>query len=184
MNILDVTAVLIKSFSGKLYWKRITKKLDYKEANGEIAVILFPHAEEETNYYFLLYLDDFLQQRNFTRAVIVTKDDMMRRSYPYFSSNVQRCIYVSEKNINRLLMFFSHFDFDGRFFVASLTQPYGREQCLRLLGINQVTKEQLVKTGVYHLANVPDRVAPRVKKKRQVDPAILAYVTRGGDKHE
>ena len=81
----------------------------------------------------MLYLDDFLKQRNFTRAVIITRDDMVMKCYSYFTQNIQRCIFASKKNISRLLMFFSHFHFDGRFFVASLTQPYGREQCLQLL---------------------------------------------------
>lgn len=184
MNILDVTAELMKSFAGKLYWKRITRKLDYKESNGDIAVVLFPHTNEETNYYFLLYLDDFLKQRNFTRAVIITRDDMVKKSYSFFSHNVQQCITARDKKISRLLMFYSLFHFDGRFFVASLTQPYGREQCLQLLGINEVTKEQLVKSGVYQLGNLPNRAAPKIKRKKQVDPAVLAYVTGGRDSHE
>lgn len=138
---------LFAAYRGWWYWRGIVKR---KGVDNRTAVVLLPSCDKEINFLALLYLDDMLKKRNYTKAVILTHDTRVQKSAMLFSTNILEVVTFERKKAEDLMQFYCLYEFDRRFIVASLDEPNGRNAD-KLIGKRGTTKEELLVIGVYRL---------------------------------
>ncbi len=136
---------LFKTYQGWMEWVKIKRKLTPKTA-----VIFLPQDHTKDNYYALLYLDKFLEKHQYENAWILTSDPVVVKVSGLFSENISKVVYISEKAKSNILQFACLYHFAPRFYIASLTVPYGRHAD-RLIGINQISYAEIFSVGVYQM---------------------------------
>lgn len=136
---------LLKTYQGWLKWRKIKRKL-----TPQTAAILLPQNNTRDNYFALLYIDKFLEKHHFEKAVILTSDSVVVKVSDLFSKNISETLLISEKANKNILQFACLYRFDTRFFIASLTLPYGRHAD-RLIGVNKISYAEIFSIGVYQL---------------------------------
>ena len=125
-------------------------KLNRKKGVHNAMIILLPSCDREINYLSLLYLDQMLDNRKRKNAVILTRDPVVVKCAPLFSTRVLYVIPFSDEKVNNLLHYYSLFEFDKRLIVASIDKPYGRNGNV-LIGKRGTTKEEVFVIGVYQI---------------------------------
>lgn len=138
---------LVSAYRGWWQWHKIIKR---KGVQSNTAVILLPSCERETNLLALLYLDAMLESRNQLNAVILTHDTAVIAGARLFSDKILHIIPFNRKKAEDLMQFYSLYEFDKRFIVASLDEPNGRNGS-SLIGKRGTTKEEIFVVGVYRL---------------------------------
>ena len=136
---------LFKTYQGWIAWRKIKRKL-----TPQTAVIFLPQNNTKDNYYALLYLDKFLEKHLYEKAFILTNDKAVVKASDLFSENISKVVYISEKTTSNILQFACLYRFDTRFYIASLTIPFGRHAD-RLIGVNQISYAEIFSIGVYQL---------------------------------
>ena len=142
-------------YYGWWQWRRICKI----EGMGRTAVILVTGEDREVSFFALTHLDQLLEKRAFDDAVIISADQVVLKSAPYFSNKLRAVHKLSPKQVDSLLQLACLYQFDDRFICASIEQPTGRNGG-RLVGKKGITKEEVFSVGVYGLypfepANIP-----------------------------
>ena len=79
---------------GKKIWESLEEK--YKAD----LYILFPHINEEYNYYALLHLEQFIQTKKAEKVVLLIVDDVIAKAVPLFTNKplVIHKMQMEEKN--------------------------------------------------------------------------------------
>ena len=122
-----------------------------KDDIAHSAVILMPKANDDTsNYLALRYLDQMLDGRGYTKALLLTNSNVVIKTANMFSKRIIDTVKYSRKKAERLMQFYSLYAFDKRFYVASLDEPFGRN-AFRMIGQKGITAEELFVVGVYKL---------------------------------
>ena len=67
-----------------------------------------------------------------------------------FSQKILKTVYLSRKKAEWLMQYYCLYEFDRRFVIASITEPYGRNGD-RLIGKRNTTKEDVFVIGIYRL---------------------------------
>lgn len=137
---------LFSAYQGWWQWHKIIKGKGVENT----AVVLLPSCDREINHLALLYLDQMLESRRYTNAVILTHDPAVVKSAVLFSKNILRVTSFSRKNAEHLMQFYCLYEFDKRFIVASLDEPYGRKGSA-LIGKKGTTAEEIFVIGVYRV---------------------------------
>lgn len=137
---------LIAAYRGWWCWHRVICAKDVDNT----AIILFPSNDMEINYLGLLYLDQMLDLRKFDNAIILTDNEIIKKSSNLFSNRILNVLDVSRRNIDDLIQFYCLYEFDKRFIVASIDDPHGRNGS-RMLGKKGITKEEIFVIGIYKL---------------------------------
>lgn len=71
-------------YYGWWQWRRICKI----EGMGRTAVILVTGEDREVSFFALTHLDQLLEKRAFDDAVIISADQVVLKSAPYFSNQI------------------------------------------------------------------------------------------------
>ena len=162
---------LLQAYKGWYHWHRLTRKYSLDNA----AVILMPSLNKGYNYYALLYLNQMLSQRNFSKALILTFDPAVIRAARLFSEKICGIENFSRKKAEDLMQYYCLYEFDSRFIVASLEEPEGRD-VRGIIGKNGTTVEELMAIGVYG-------IYPFTKEKDAVykgmDKRIKRFIEEG-----
>ncbi len=137
---------LINTYRGWWAWHCVVRKYHI----GATAVILMPGTNRQYNRSALLFLDQMLKQRKYENAVILTVDRAAAASAKLFSENICAVECISRRKAEQFMQFYSLYEFDPRFIVASLDEPYGRN-AWRLAGVRGTTVDELMALGVYRL---------------------------------
>ena len=163
---------LMESFRGWYYWHNLVKKYDMKGENANTAVVLLPRHDDENCYYALLYLDRMLSLRRFNAAILLTVTPIITEIAQIFSEKLLAVEILDNGDADALLQYYELMVFDPRFIAASLDEPNGRNG-RALIGISDITAEEMVAIGVY-------RIVPYVQKKRPVyqgeNPEIIKFM--------
>ncbi len=138
---------LISAYKGWWQWHKVIKG---KDVEDNTAVILMPSHDIEINHLALLYLDAMLKSRKYKNAVILTDDPAVIKSASLFSKNILRVMEFSRKRAEHLMQFYSLYEFDKRFIVASLDEPNGRNGS-SIIGKRGTTVEEIFVIGVYRV---------------------------------
>ncbi|MDR1531597.1 MAG: hypothetical protein LBS62_05335 [Clostridiales bacterium] len=160
---------LVKAYHGWWYWRTTLKKYKklYKNKNdiNRTAVVLMPEVNDRDNYFALRYLEQMLKQHKFIKAIILTDSEMVEKSASLFSKNIHAIVRCPRKNAEELMQFYCLYNFDKRFFCASLDEPYGRNGS-RIVGTRGITAEEIFVIGVYRVYPYTRLSAPDYKKPK------------------
>ena len=138
----------VSTCRGWLSWRWLIHKYR-KDDIAYSAIILMPNANDHTsNYLALRYLDQMLDSRGFSKALILTSSNEVVETAGMFSKKIISVVKYSRKKAERLMLFYSLYAFDKRFILASLDEPFGRNAS-RMIGQKGITAEELFVIGVY-----------------------------------
>ncbi len=135
--------------------------LHLTKAKPDDSIILFPGTDHECNFQGMRYLDTYMQRINTKRAIILTVDSFVKNSIGNYSDNISSIIEISQEQAQGFIALYQLRIFDDRFIVVSLNQPFCRN-AEGMIGIKDITVEQLVAIGVYSI--IPFRPLPANKK--------------------
>jgi len=157
----------IKAFMGRIIWSRLERK--YHADN----YILMPCKNEEYNYYALLYLDKFIQSKKSKKTVILTFDEGVIKTCGLFSQNKTiRVVRFSRIKAERIIKYYALYEFSTKLTIISLQEPY--DTCgENLIGINGVTKEDLLCYDIYRFSEKPKVERPICNTKDEVIKRFL-----------
>ena len=125
------------------------------DPNDYPLVVVFPHDDEECNYYGLLFLDELLVRNLQKSALILTDCDLVEKTAELFTKKIKAVVKLTPDEIDSLTSLYCFKPFDNIIFV-SLSKPEGRT-AFRIVGANGLTKKMLVAIGVYFLIPYPDK---------------------------
>ena len=137
---------LLRAYYGWWCWFWVCRTKGF----GNTAVVLIPGEDKEISYLSLLYLDQMLDARKHDNAIILTHDSVVIKAAPYFSNRILKAKAFSRKKAEALMQLYCLYEFNERFFVASLDEPNGRNGS-RLVGKRGTTIEEVFVIGVYRL---------------------------------
>ena len=137
---------LFKAYGGWWQWRKIKKIKGFDNT----AVILLPSIERDINHLALLYLDDMLKSRGHDNAIILTHDPEVMKAAHLYSDKILKVVPFSRKNAEYIMQFYCLYEFNKKFIVASLDEPYGRNGSV-LVGKRGTTKEEIFVIGVYRI---------------------------------
>jgi hypothetical protein len=167
---------LCKAYRGWWYWHCTLKK--YKKQNiAQSAVVLLPGSDERDNYLTLLYLDRMLKQHKFAKALILTHSDVVKANAGLFSGNILDIVDCPRKKAEELMQFYCLYNFDKRFFCASLDEPYGRNGS-RMIGAKGISPEEIFAIGVYRIYPYIKQEPPKPKPPQEFSPEINEWLKR------
>lgn len=176
-----------KALQGCFFWNKIDRKYCAS------IYILMPEEKDVYNYYALLHLRQFLEERGQQKAVVLTCDEeaiaALNLFFPICNSAgsrmprakepVREClvkaVYIGRNTAGKLLKYYALYEFTPRMVIVSLTRPYDTH-AQNLLGLYGVGKEELVCFDIYRLREKPEAVAPRYGG---TDEKITAFLDRG-----
>ena len=165
---------LWKAYKGWWYWRTTLKK--YKKQDiARSAVILMPEVNERDNYFALRYLDQMIKQHKFHKALILTHNKTVKKCAELFSKNIIDIVDCSRKKAEELMQFYCLYNFDRRFFCASIDEPYGRNGS-RIIGAKGITAEEVFTIGVYRVYPFKRLSAPGYKDN---DENIISFLKQG-----
>lgn len=137
---------LFKAYGGWWHWRKIKKIKGFDNT----AVVLLPSCDREINHLALLYLDDMLKSREHDNAIILTHDPEVIKAAHLYSDKIFKVVSFSRKKAERIMQFYCLYEFNKKFIVASLDEPYGRNGSA-LIGKKGTTKEEIFVIGVYRV---------------------------------
>ena len=163
---------LMQALRGWRIWYSLVRRYDMKSGNAKTVVVLLPQYDDEACYFALLYLDRMLSLRKMNAAVLLTVSSDIIEIAPIFSKKILAIEIIDNQVADSLLQYYELMMFDERFIAASLDEPNGRNG-RALVGISNITVEELVAIGIY-------RIIPYVQKKRPVyngeNPCIKKFM--------
>ncbi|RRJ62287.1 hypothetical protein EHV15_04485 [Paenibacillus oralis] len=148
---MDITKQLDIQFSmaekGRRLWLGLVEdnQLDLQDY-----VVLFPSDQPNINYYGLLYLNQFINNKRANKTVIVTSDGTVQKAYDYFTDKVTHCYLFNNDDIDSLLNFYRLYMFTNKLIIVSLDNFSGRTLG-NLLNIRGITLEEIISLGIYQL---------------------------------
>lgn len=148
-----VDELLKQAEQGKAVWEEIDKKFDSEQ------YFLFPHENDEYNFYALLYFDHFMMINKLDKAIVLCYENVLEKVIPLFTKkNVTVCV-LKKDDIESIVRYYGFFEFTTRLKIISLTKPYDTYG-ENLLGIKNVTKEDLLCYDIYRFDNIPKVEVP------------------------
>lgn len=146
---LDVISNLLLAFRGRNVWRSI-----YDSQAIELGIdriIIIPEEKRQTQYYAMLYLNEYLHNTGGANAIIVTDSRLVCDTIGLFTQNVKSLTKICKKDMDALLKYQIVFGNSEVATIASLDRVTGRlsEGLLENEGINI---EELVAVGIYDLS--------------------------------
>lgn len=136
---------LIEADIAQAEWESLKNLVELKDNER---VVFFPESDEKVNHYGMLYMDTFLMRNDAQKAIVIYQDESVKEQILNYSDNVRKCIFYNLEKMNRFITLYSLYPIDSRIKVISLDRPFCRNGS-RLLGVNNITVEQLIAIGVY-----------------------------------
>ena len=149
-------------------WRKILRKC---KAENSI-VMFFPSSDHRCNYHALQYMGQLLEQTGSSSVIIASVDPSVIVSSKVFSNKIKETMQLSQRQVEKLLRYYSVEPFDRRLIVCSLNEPYGRDTD-KLIGVNGTTVGEIMTYGVFGLAKYVKEPAPVYKGN---DPTILKFI--------
>lgn len=160
---------LKKAFMGRQLWIKLVKR--YNIISDDY-IVLMPSLNRDYNYYSLLYMNQFLQNKKYNKVIILTFDNRVIKSYKLFSDKITLALNVSQKNLDLILKYYCLYKFTDKLIIISLDKPKGRND-YNLVGKNGITTEELISIGVYGNKKFIHKSSPKYDGK---DKDILSFI--------
>lgn len=141
-----VLKAVIFSNNGRKIWKKLIKT---GVVDNRTVVLMLPDDDYELNYYLLMYLKSYMEQKLFDDAIILTdKGWICKLAQKICNIPV---LLLREKNIEQLAKFNQLVNIGDRFIYGTLSLVPCRRQTKKLLNFNGISVEDIVAAGIYHL---------------------------------
>lgn len=152
---------LEKAKNGKEYWLWLMET--YNLSDGKY-IILIPDAYTKDAYLSLLFLEDFITQKNIKSVIILSTDLIIKNVSILFSDKIEDVIIIDNKTKEEILKFYCLYEFSSRFIIASLTQPKGRKG-IGLINTGKLCQAEIFAVIVYGLEEIIKKESPFTKQK-------------------
>ncbi|WP_029322816.1 hypothetical protein [Butyrivibrio sp. AE3004] len=139
---------------GKIIWEKLDAFY-----NADLYIV-FPHINEEYNYYALLYLDKHIEKKKADSVVLVTADSGVEKSVKLFTQRMCSVEKMPIEDIHLMLKYYALYEFTSRMTIISLKIPYDTRG-ENFLGVKGVTKKELLCFDIYRFGEVPEVSEPR-----------------------
>lgn len=145
---------LFQAYKGKLLWLKIQKK--YGEGYYPSRYILFPGTDIEFNAWGLFLMKQYLDKNHYDKVMILSDDNDVAEACKNIKHKNLHFVCLTKQQMQQLIRFYGLVNMNNEWTVVSVTEPYstGAEH---LLGINGVTKKEIVWYDVYRMtASAPN----------------------------
>ena len=164
---------LVDAYRGLWCWRIIVRK--YKKSGvRNWAIILLPDTNDRDNYLSLLYLDCMLDKEHYDKALVLTHSEIVKKIACFFSDKIAWIEEFSRKDAESLMQLYCLYNFDKRFYCASLDEPYGRSGS-KLIGACGISAEEIFAIGIYKLHPFERVSAPQYYGD---DEEIISFLKR------
>lgn len=136
---------LKKAFKGRRIWIDLIKKHNITDKDY---IILMPSLNRDYNYFALLYINQFLEQKKYNKIIILTFDNRVMKCCSLFSDKINKAINFSRENSELIMKYYCLYKFTDKLIFASLKEPKGRND-YNLIGRNGITLEEIFAIGIY-----------------------------------
>jgi len=144
---------IVLAEKGKQVWQEIDASF-----NADLYILL-PHVADVYNYYALLHMEQYLGAKGANKVVLLFSEEVIAKAVPLFCQREILTDRLSSADIDALLKYYALFEFTSRLTIVSLTRPY--DTCAEnLLGVDGVSKEDLLCYDIYHFTETPQKSAP------------------------
>lgn len=154
---------LKKAHEGREYWLWLMET--YHIENGKY-VILIPYPCTRDAYLSLLFLEDFIKEKDIKSVIILSTDVIIKNVAFLFSDKIEDVVIIDEKRKEAILKFYCLYEFSNCFVIASLTQPKGRKGT-GLLQTKKFCYAEIFAVIVYGLDEVEKREAPYIENQSE-----------------
>jgi hypothetical protein len=117
---------MIKALRGRGLWMKLKNKYASDSSNG-IYFIMMPDSDREFNEVALRHVDDFLNYRKGSSAVILTTDKWVADNSCRFSERITATELITERDYfyyNSYYYYYSNYIFPGQLIMMSLQSSY------------------------------------------------------------
>lgn len=139
---------MFESLKARRHWLKLKKQ--YSIDSG-LYVLLMADDDRELNETALRHIDDLVSYRNAKGVLILTTHDWILE-HVKANENVVGVIKITPQIAQSYYCYY--YAFSERFIIVSLTQPFGND-AYKAVGVNGVTKEDLVCLSVFIIRNWP-----------------------------
>lgn len=153
---------LEKARDGKEYWLWLMET--YNLSDGKY-IILVPDSCTQDAYLSLLFLEDFIKQKNIKSVIILSTDFIIKEVSVLFSDKIEEVIIIDKKIKEAIIKFYCLYEFSSRFIIASLTQPKGRKGT-GLLKTGKLCYAEIFAVIIYGLEEVKKNESPFTEEER------------------
>lgn len=142
----EITTAGIQSIRGWILWHSICKKYKQKD----YLVVCIPNIQSEYSKFAFLYLDDLLRARGYEKAIIITEQSEKVKEFKNFSMRILDVIFYTQEELQNIQKFYALCNLDGRFVLATLNVPYGKN-IDNIKTIEGFSYEEAFAYGVYRI---------------------------------
>lgn len=137
-------------FRGWKVWHRCIKRYSIMEDG---VVIVLPSCDEEFNRSVIRNLDKYLLENKEKNAVLIVSN----LNYSHIDYSLSRSIVhiekISAKEIENVMMYYATCYPENKMIVADIDKWDVRRNIRKLMGVSNITIEEIVKFGIYKLEN-------------------------------
>lgn len=155
---------LKKAEKGRAYWLKFIEVYDLSVGKY---VILIPDSYTCDAYLSLLFLEDFIQEKNAESIIILCTESIIKEVAFSFSEKIEQVIIIDQEIKESLLKFYCLYEFSNRLIIASLTQPKGRRG-KGLIQTGKVCYAEIFAVIVYGLTEIKKKEPPKLDKEKKV----------------
>jgi len=138
------------AYQGRKQWLKLVKKYNIAEND---CIILMPSDNSEWNRLALKHLDEYLDRKYSSRAIVLSYDQWVLQSLNSYSKSNNMAINFTRNQAELLMQYYLLYVFFKNFVIISLTEPLGNMDEI-LIGKNGINAEDLICLGIYRLPQV------------------------------
>lgn len=142
----------------------------------KIAFIVFPTDDQELNFYGLLYLNDLIDFYGYDSFVLLTNQNLVNAASNLFCEKIAKVYRLADSEIKSIVSYYELLRFSNDVYFVSIDIPNERRGS-NVLNRNNLTKEEFVGIGIYHL--LPFRKLPANIKYNGEDSELKSFLNIG-----
>lgn len=141
---------VLEIYGGWKVWHMCIKKYPIMRDG---VIIVMPSCDDGFNSAVIKNLDTYLMQNKLNFAVLIVSD----LSYGHIDYSLSRCIEhiekFSSKKIENVMAYYAACFPGEKMVIADIDSFHVRKKLHKLIGVNGLTMEDIVKFGIYKLEN-------------------------------
>lgn len=164
--------------AGRKMFNSILKENKKRQAleQQKIAFIVFPTDDQELNFYGLLYLNDLIDFYGYDSFVLLTNQNLVNAASNLFCEKIAKVYRLADSEIKSIVSYYELLRFSNDVYFVSIDIPNERRGS-NVLNRNNLTKEEFVGIGIYHL--LPFRKLPANIKYNGEDSELKSFLNIG-----
>lgn len=137
---------LAQGIKGRIAWYFLDNKFHAEK------YIFFPSWDEIYNKWGILMLPVYMRKHQIKKIVALVSDEKVEKAMHCLKGMDIVIIKISQEQMTQFMSYYALIDKGEKWIVVSVTQPY-ETGADRLLGVQQITKKDIVYYDVYGFTN-------------------------------